>query len=129
MMSQTANFSTIADFYKDKSVLVTGGTGLCGKVIIWKLITSCPDIKNVYVLIREKKGSSVQERLAHLLTTRRDLFKHCNHEKQLEKIVALGGDTGQPRLGLSDQDMQTVVNHVSIIFHSAADLTFQTDLK
>ena|SRR5581483_4928226 len=99
-VEQPANFSTIANFYKSKSVLITGGTGLCGKFIIWKLINSCPEIEKVYVLIREKKGLSIQERLNHLLTGSRDLFRYCN-EKSLEKIVAIQGDTSLP--GKSNQ--------------------------
>lgn len=36
-------------------------------ILTEKLLRSCPDIKTIYVLIREKKGKSVQERIDALL--------------------------------------------------------------
>jgi thioester reductase-like protein len=42
--------------------LVTGTTGFVGKVILEKMLYSLPDIE-IIVLIRGKKGSSVEERL------------------------------------------------------------------
>lgn len=56
--------SQIAEFYRDRSVFVTGGTGFLGKVLVEKLLRSCPDIKAIYLLIRPKKGhSNVYDRL------------------------------------------------------------------
>lgn len=34
-----------------------------GKGLIEKLLRSCPDIGKIYMLIREKKGESVEKRL------------------------------------------------------------------
>lgn len=50
--------SQIAEFFKDRSVFITGSTGLMGKVLVWKLLKSCPEIKAIYVLIRPKRGKS-----------------------------------------------------------------------
>jgi len=50
--------SEIAEFFKDRSVFVTGSTGLMGKVLVWKLLKSCPGINAIYVLIRPKRGKS-----------------------------------------------------------------------
>lgn len=57
---------TIPEFYKGKSLFLTGGTGFVGKVIVEKLLRSCPDVKNVYLLIRPKKSMSIEERLDKL---------------------------------------------------------------
>lgn len=59
----TDTLATIPEHFSGKSVFVTGGTGFIGKVLIEKLLRSCPDITNVYVLIRPKKDKSVQERI------------------------------------------------------------------
>lgn len=55
--------SNIQEFFKNKSVFVTGGTGFLGKLIVNKLIRSCPQIKHIYLLVRDKKGKNAHERL------------------------------------------------------------------
>ena len=55
--------SEVAEFFRDKSVFVTGGTGFLGIAVVEKLLRCCPDIKNIYLLIRPKKGKKAQERL------------------------------------------------------------------
>lgn len=55
--------TSIKSFYAHSTVFVTGGTGYLGKVLIEKLLRSCPDINCIYVLMRSKKGSSGEERL------------------------------------------------------------------
>ena len=59
--------SEIVDFYKNKSVFVTGATGFVGKATVEKLLRSCPQIGNVYILIRPKSGSDVKSRMSELL--------------------------------------------------------------
>lgn len=36
--------SSIQEFYKNKNVFLTGGTGFLGIAIIEKLLRSCPDV-------------------------------------------------------------------------------------
>jgi alcohol-forming fatty acyl-CoA reductase len=79
--------SEIAEFYNGRSVFITGGTGFMGKVIapyfleIWvkvitkfhfkalveKLLRSCSGIKNIYLLVRPKRGHEIAERMVELL--------------------------------------------------------------
>lgn len=60
-------YISVKDFYRDRSIFITGGTGFMGKVLVEKLLRSCPGIKNIYLLIRPKKGQDVQQRLEELL--------------------------------------------------------------
>lgn len=59
--------SEIARFFDDRSVFVSGGTGLMGKVLVWKLLNSCPGIKAIYVLIRSKRGKSALLRYQEII--------------------------------------------------------------
>ena len=58
--------SDIAEFYNDKSVFITGGTGFLGVALIEKLLRSCPGLKSIYLLIRPKKGKLAAERLEEI---------------------------------------------------------------
>ena len=60
-------YTSVKDFYRDRSIFITGGTGFMGKVLVEKLLRSCPGIKNIYLLMRPKKGQNVQQRLQELL--------------------------------------------------------------
>ena len=59
--------SSIPEWFRERNVLVTGGTGFMGKVLLAKLLMSCPDIGAIYVLIRDKKGVPSTSRLTDLL--------------------------------------------------------------
>ncbi|XP_026669807.1 putative fatty acyl-CoA reductase CG8306 [Ceratina calcarata] len=53
----------IRNFYAGKHVFLTGCTGFYGGLILEKLLRTCTEIGNVYIMTREKKGFSVQERM------------------------------------------------------------------
>lgn len=57
----------IADFFTNAVILVTGGTGFVGKALLEKLLRSCPGIDTVYVLMRPKRGLSVEQRYKELI--------------------------------------------------------------
>lgn len=44
-------------------------------------------------------------------------------------MIPVTGDVGQENLGLSSADRLTIVEDVQIVFHSAATLDFEVDLK
>ena len=58
-----SNDVMIADFYKDKTILITGCTGFVGKVVLEKFIRCIPDFKRIYVLVRPKRGTKPSERI------------------------------------------------------------------
>ena len=119
----------ISQFYKGKSIFVTGATGFMGKVLLHKLLSSCPEVEKVYVLIRPKKGELPKDRLVSLLRST-PIFKPWKDQVGLlNKMEAMHGDITLPNLGMSDQDIATLVDHVSIVFHSAATVRFNEELE
>lgn len=56
--------SPMSDFYKGKTIFITGASGFMGKVLVEKLLYSFPDLKHVYILIRPKRGKSPGERIS-----------------------------------------------------------------
>lgn len=120
----TADYTSIPKLYADRSVFITGGTGFMGKVLVEKLLRSCPGIKNIYLLIRPKKGQETAARLNDLLNAPVivvflhfsiypykplvyfQLFDTIRKERpnDLNKVIPICGDITAPELGISESD-------------------------
>lgn len=57
---------SIPEYYEGKNVLLTGATGFMGKVLLEKLLRSCPKVKAVYALVRHKAGQTPEERIEEI---------------------------------------------------------------
>lgn len=124
-----SEYEGVADFFSGRSVFVTGGTGFMGKVLVEKLLRSCPGVKNIYLLMRPKRGQDINTRLADLLNA--PLFNRLrvDRDSDLKKIVPILGDITEPELGISQADQQLLTDTVSVVFHSAATVKFDEALK
>ena len=60
--------SQIIEFYQDRSIFITGATGFMGKVLVEKLLRSCPGVRNLYLLMRPSLGKDVNVRLQELIS-------------------------------------------------------------
>lgn len=63
-----SRMASIAEYYTGKNVLITGATGFMGKVLVEKLLRSCPEVKSLYLLVRPKAGQSMQQRVSDMMT-------------------------------------------------------------
>ncbi|KAJ0179129.1 hypothetical protein K1T71_004841 [Dendrolimus kikuchii] len=120
--------SEIQKHYRGSTVFLTGATGFLGKLMIEKLLRSC-DIKVIYVLLREKRGKNMQDRLDSI--TSEPLFDHLRGKQPsfAEKLVPVHGDISQLRLSLGDEDWKTLTNEVDTIYHYAATTKFDEPIK
>ncbi|XP_075988838.1 putative fatty acyl-CoA reductase CG5065 [Anticarsia gemmatalis] len=119
----------VTEYYRGKSIFITGGTGFVGKAVIEKLLRCCPDIGTIYLLLRQKKGLSSEERLKELCSQRVfDLIRAQNPDS-FKKLRVIGGDITEDQLGISEEDRKTLQKNVNIIFHSAACVRFDQKLK
>ena len=54
----------ITKFFAGKIVLLTGATGFVGKVLLEKILRTCPSVKTIYLMVRPKKdGESIEKRV------------------------------------------------------------------
>ncbi|XP_063220031.1 putative fatty acyl-CoA reductase CG5065 [Bacillus rossius redtenbacheri] len=124
-----AGGSSLQNFFSNKCILVTGGTGFVGKCLVEKLLHSCPEIRVIYLLIRPKKGLDVATRFQELI--KHPVFERLRAEspRALDKMAPVGGDVSLPGLGLSEADRLQLVTSVHVVFHSAATVRFDEKLR
>lgn len=108
--------SEIAQFFSGRKVLVTGGLGFLGKLLIEKLLRSCPNIAMLYVFVRRKDGKSPHERIQQLAEI--PLYERLKKEQPnfLQKLRVIESNLNTTTLGLSPQDRTTLLD-TNIIFH------------
>lgn len=56
-------------------------------------------------------------------------IKEANKTHLFDKLIPIAGDVGEQNLGLSSEDRLLLCENVEIVFHSAATLDFEADLK
>lgn len=143
--------SPMLEFYRDKVVFLTGGTGFLGQIFIEKLLrweqknfnyfqnfrlknsilieTIRCDAKMIYLLARPKKGKSSQERLKEILSGSLFTLLVKKDPEYMERVRVVDGNMRDLDLGLSNEDQVDLRENVEIILHAAADVRFDNTLK
>ncbi|KAL1502548.1 hypothetical protein ABEB36_007674 [Hypothenemus hampei] len=125
---ENREISQIQQFYKGVNVFITGGTGFLGKTLIEKLLRTT-DVETVYVLIREKKGKTPHMRVDSLFDD--VIFDRVKLEKPKcrNRVEAIAGDCSIAGLGISITDRQKLINNINLVFHAAATVNFNEQIK
>ncbi|XP_065217208.1 putative fatty acyl-CoA reductase CG5065 [Planococcus citri] len=121
--------SQISQFYAQKKILITGATGFMGKVLLWKLLHSCSQLDTIFVLMRSKHGKSSMSRNTEFFNSPAFENLKKDNPKVFEKVVLISGDVGEDGIGLSDLDRGILIDEVSVVFHSAAIIKMNMDLR
>ncbi|XP_069683853.1 putative fatty acyl-CoA reductase CG5065 [Periplaneta americana] len=121
--------TVITDWYRDQTILVTGGTGFMGKVLLEKLLRSCPGVRRIYVLARAKRGATPSARIEAMAKI--PLFEQLvnSNPEVLKKLVAVECDLTQPELGLQKEQKQHLISEVTVVFNMAASLRLEAGMK
>ncbi|KAJ3618926.1 hypothetical protein MTP99_005724 [Tenebrio molitor] len=120
--------SKILDFYENQTVFITGGTGFVGKVLIEKLLRSTK-VATIYVLIRAKKGKNASARLDEIFNCALFDKVRDEHPDYRNRLTAMDGDCTQENLGLTLEDRQELISKTNIVFHVAATVDFNENIK
>ncbi|CAD7006399.1 unnamed protein product [Ceratitis capitata] len=118
----------ISDFYRNATILITGGTGFVGKVLTQKLLRAF-ELRRIYMLIRCKNDVCVEERLANFL--RESIFDAIRAEQPelLQKVHAVRVDYSALDLGISPEDREKLCEDVEIVFNVVASVKFNEKLS
>jgi len=125
-------------FFKDKTLLVTGGTGFLGKVLLERILWQLPQIRRIVLLIRSHSNKDPEA--AVCLRAQREIFSssifnrlRARHGRRFEaflrdKIEIVPGDVSCPDLGLPAHSPQKFEWEVDIIVNLAALVGFDERL-
>ena len=120
----------LAEKYRGKAILLTGGTGFLGTALVEKILRSLPDLGRLYLLIRPSRDKSAAERLEKdVLGSRafaglREKLGEGFEEYVSDKVRVLEGDVHAPKLGLGEEELEELSREVDIVLHSAASVIF-----
>lgn len=114
--------------FEQKSVLITGVSGFCGKVLLEKMVRTMFQVQRIYLLIRPKNKTSVDQRLQQLLQS--PIFSFNKYAaNQMRKVIAIEGDLSRSDLGLNERDRRTLLQDVHIVYHVAASVKFDASFR
>ena len=127
----------IREFYQDRTVLLTGGTGFYGQGLTAKILRYLPGVRRLYLVLRPGRGPGgatppVEERLDELFKL--VVFDRFRQEEPAvfaaarQKVCALACDMRQPGLGLDEASRDELLAEVDLIIGNAASVTFDEPL-
>ena len=126
---------TISEFFRNKTILITGATGFLGKPVVAKILADLPDIARIYLLVRSRtesngKVSSAADRLEDEFFTS-SVFERLRQVHGdgfdswiREKVRAVDGDLTYERLGMSDACYEKLQGEVQIFINSGGLVKF-----
>jgi alcohol-forming fatty acyl-CoA reductase len=125
--------SEVKEFFRDKTVLITGTTGFVGKVLLEKMIRCLPDIKRIYLMLRPRPNMTLSQRVQEQIFSAElfeQLFKtNPGLPEWINKtIVPIEGDLVLQNLGIKPEDRRLLVEEVQVILNSAASINFNEPL-
>lgn len=128
----------IRDFYKGRTILLTGGPGFYGQGLIAKILRDLPGVERIYALIRSKKepdGRSISaaERLEKELFNAAVFARFKEEDPRsftaaCRKVVAVEGDMTYEGLGIGEEVREQLLEEVDLIVHAAATVAFDDPL-
>ena len=99
--------TTLAESYRGRSILLTGGTGFLGTALVEKVLRGLPTIDRLYLLVRPSREKGAKERFekdvlgsAAFSRLREELGKGGFDVRVVEKVRVLERDVYAPSLGL-----------------------------
>lgn len=100
------------------SWLITGGTGLLGSYLVWRLLAAG---ERPRVLVRDRDGVAAADRLRARL---REIAAVSGHAVDAAAAEVVSGDVTEPHFGLDPDAWGRLARETSRVIHTAALLSF-----
>ncbi|XP_052871515.1 fatty acyl-CoA reductase wat-like [Anopheles cruzii] len=127
---QSAPGDRVLSFYRNSTVLLTGGTGFLGKVLLEKILR-CLGVRKVFLLIRSKENRKPAERLKRLLEDAvfDRLREGTTSEQLLERLEAIEISLDADRLGMEATAEARLLTETELVFNVLASVKFNENVK
>jgi fatty acyl-CoA reductase len=129
-MVGTMDEARIIEYFKNKSILITGSTGFLGKILVEKILRVQPDVRKIYLPVRAVDAATAKQRMQTEVIGK-ELFGLLKeqHGKGFqsfidEKVVPLAADMMHQNLGLEESTLQELAKDLNIIVNGAATTNF-----
>ncbi len=125
---------SLADTYRNKSLLILGGTGFLGKVWWTLLLHRFPDIEQLYLVVRSRTTLSSEDRFWSEVAQNPGLDPlRRRHGDRFEdflrrKVTVLDGDIIQPFCGIEEGVRQSLRGKVHAVANASGIVDFQPPL-
>ena len=116
ILNKTTKKSKIEE-YHPKNILLTGSTGFLGIHILDEFLKN--ENGKIYCIVRKEPGMSITTKLAQKLNY---YFGNKYNNLINNRIIPVTGDICKPNFGLSQEDLQKIVNNIDLVIHSAANV-------
>ena len=119
--------------FQNETFFITGCSGFLGKVVLEKILRSF-SCRQVYVLLREKKGKSITDRFiseildSPIFETLRGRMGNDFDEWMKRSVIPVSGDLLEAGIALSKTDREKLTSRVSVIIHAGASVDFDLPL-
>ncbi|KAM3137881.1 hypothetical protein pb186bvf_009962 [Paramecium bursaria] len=124
----------VHNFFKGKTILITGCTGFIGKGVLEKILRVF-DTEMIFVMIRSQKNMNSVERFEKQII-QSQCFERLRQEKgeKFQEFIKnhttpIHGDFCEDELGIEKSIRQSLQNKVHIIINSAASIELHLPLK
>jgi HAD superfamily hydrolase (TIGR01490 family) len=124
----------LAEAYRGKIILLTGGTGFLGTALVEKILRSLPDLERLYLLIRTSHEKSAAHRFENDVLGSA-AFRRLREQRGdgfdsyvAQKVRVLEGDVHAPSLGLEKEELLELSREVDVVIHAAASVVFDAPL-
>ncbi|MDZ8183857.1 MAG: amino acid adenylation domain-containing protein [Nostoc sp. ChiSLP02] len=109
-------FSQVTQSTEPEAIFLTGATGFIGRFLLYELLQQTQ--AKIYCLVRAEDISQANQKLRH------SLKQHFSSgfEAFYTRIIPVIGDLAQPKLGLTEQQFQTLADSIDAIYHSGANV-------
>ncbi|KAJ7207617.1 male sterility protein-domain-containing protein [Mycena pura] len=117
----TVDYELPSAFFKNHTVLLTGGTGCFGACILFKLALQA-DTRRVYVLVR----GSVERAKSQWAAS---MAGHIDAVLATGRVELLVGDVRKKHLGLDPSVLAELAGAVTLVIHCAANISLLASLQ